>query len=99
MLRQSLAGLRDLLGIPPDGELLHAFKNLRCRDRLGTLVVVPSVVSGDCEKHQCQPCQDQIAITLPPGLDLGELFLFFEIECSHVSFPFCCLCLFREATR
>ena len=50
---------------------------------MAALVVVPALPGSEHEQHQAHGGQHQIAVFRPPCLQRCELFLFFQIVCSH----------------
>ena len=50
---------------------------------LRTLVPPPSVPGRIRKQHQSDRAEHETAVLLPPRLQLGQLFLFFKIVCSH----------------
>src|SRR5713101_9768688 len=51
---------------------------------LRALIPHPAVPRAESGERQSRAEDDRAAMLLPPGFQLGELFLFFEIVCTHL---------------
>src|SRR6185436_20351217 len=79
-LDQRAAGIAQRLGVARLRRLGERFVQACGLRRLARLVPAPALPAGERDRAREHGADDQVAVLLPPRLQLGYLLLLFEIE-------------------
>src|SRR5438105_1214464 len=79
LVERHAVGVAQRLGVARAGGAHEGVVEAACLRRLVALVPAPALPAGEGERRGGDRAHDEIAVLVPPSLELGDLFLFLEI--------------------